>query len=471
MLKVYHIRLRNSLFISSNNITRFTALIPRILIIIYENNLCNLVQAVANALQFFGSISGLEPNNEKTDIYFGGVSDNIKLRIKNLTGYSEGTFPFKYLGLPLHDSHLHGHMYDALLSKIHQCITHWTTKLLSYAGRLQLLNSILFGLEGYWCNTLLLPAGLLKTLNNLCRNYLWNSQEGQHRLYMKSWLACCCPRDEGGFNIKEVLSLNRVNLCKWLWHILSNNASVWATWHTVYNLKMHTIWTAEKSAHHSESWRALLHTRDHLLHFFGTAAHATSRLLSCVDSQGHFRVAKMYELLRTKFPKVHWTNVVWDSAVIPKHSFITALAAQAKLPTVDCIIKRGLCWVNWCILCRAASETHTHLFFNCVFSRDLWCSMLTWMRLPGRSMNLRQELSWSNARYARKHWKMRWFRCCLNATTYAIWHERNTRLFTGKESSPHALVRNLQLSIVVKVLDTNRSVTDEMLDHLNAIYV
>ncbi|XP_074314267.1 uncharacterized protein LOC141649476 [Silene latifolia] len=140
----------------------------------------------AQALADFGQVSGSLANVDKTNIYFGGVPDQVKQTIMANTGYTEGVLPFKYLDLSLHDSKLTVSMYEELLCKLRNSVQHWTTKLLSYAGRLQPLNSIFFGLENYWTSTILLPRTIIKILNQCCRDYLWNVHDNTHKIYMKS---------------------------------------------------------------------------------------------------------------------------------------------------------------------------------------------------------------------------------------------------------------------------------------------
>ncbi|XP_074266595.1 uncharacterized protein LOC141589872 [Silene latifolia] len=287
-------------------------------------------------------------------------------------------------------------------------------------------------------------------------------------MYMKSWSSCCCPLAEGGFNIKEILSWNKANLCKWLWRLLHPTDSLWALWHTHYNLQHSQLWTAPISSHHSESWRSILSVRDSLLKLYGNCLAADKILQQCSTSAGHFLVCKMYDCLRPKFPIVRWAKTVWTAQALPKHSFITALAAQTKLATVDNLCKRGMYLVNWCVLCKQAGESHHHLFFKCPFSNSVWRGILGWMSLPGRSSTLRQELLWCALRTKRKHWKACWFGCCLTATVYTIWQERNARIFSGKELSVPTLLHQIKFHVAVKILDSKHS--KEVLDHLTLIY-
>ncbi|XP_074297810.1 uncharacterized protein LOC141628588 [Silene latifolia] len=57
------------------------------------------IQAVAHCLDQFSKLSGLYVNPAKTDLYMGGVADDVRNLILEATGFSMGAFPFRYLGL------------------------------------------------------------------------------------------------------------------------------------------------------------------------------------------------------------------------------------------------------------------------------------------------------------------------------------------------------------------------------------
>ncbi|XP_074290981.1 uncharacterized protein LOC141617715 [Silene latifolia] len=285
-------------------------------------------------------------------------------------------------------------------------------------------------------------------------------------MYMKSWVSCCSPWEEGGFNIKEILSWNKANLCKWIWLLINPTDSLWSVWNSAYNLKFDNIWTVKVKPHHCESCRGILHTRDFLLQVFGTADIAALSLSSCVSTCGKFQISKIYDLIRPHYAKVTWAPVIQNPNVLPKHRFICSLAFQKKLPTVGSLGKRGICMVNRCVLCKCALETHTHLFFKCDFSSALWRCILGWMRIYDRSNDLWKELPWCLSRYSRKHWKGSWYRSCISAT---IWLERNSRTFAGKETSLLVLVQQIQFQVGVRLLDRNIKANEEILTHLHSI--
>nr|TKR75465.1 hypothetical protein D5086_0000285070 [Populus alba] len=79
---------------------------------------------------------------------FGGVSGSIKHSILENTGFAEGSFPFRYLGVPLSPHRLLASQFSPLLHKLESAINGWLGRNLSYAGRAELLKANLLLLNG-----------------------------------------------------------------------------------------------------------------------------------------------------------------------------------------------------------------------------------------------------------------------------------------------------------------------------------
>ncbi|XP_074288751.1 uncharacterized protein LOC141613907 [Silene latifolia] len=294
--------------------------------------------------------------------------------------------------------------------------------------KISLINTVILGMEQYWCVTLLIPKGVLNLITKFCKNFLWNSEEGQRKLVMKSWSSCCVPHTEGGYDIKEVLSWNKSIIIEWLWAIDNNSDSLWSIWNQVYNIKSANFWTMPIRAYHSESWRSILIVRNDLIARAGSLE-TTRRILSNCTKGGRLKLILIYDHFREKALRISGYRGVWQRAVLPKHSFIMVLAMQGRLATIDKLNQKGTCLVNQCIMCKAANETHTHLFFKCSFNAAVWKGVLQWLAMQDRTLDMRRELRWITNRRVRRDWKPHWYSSCLNAAVYSLWEERNTRIF------------------------------------------
>ncbi|KAJ8419838.1 hypothetical protein Cgig2_030549 [Carnegiea gigantea] len=89
-----------------------------------------------------------------------------------LEGFQEGSLPMRYLGVPVTASRLSKLECRGLVKKIMGKIRFWATKSISFVGRAQLLNLVVFGMISYWASIFILPQDVIDQLNQIYRNYL-----------------------------------------------------------------------------------------------------------------------------------------------------------------------------------------------------------------------------------------------------------------------------------------------------------
>ena len=87
--------------------------------------------------------------------------------------YNGGT-TFQILRVPLSTKKMSIIQWYPLIDKIMARINSWTAKKLSYAGRTQLIKTVLFGVQSYWAQLFIIPAKIIKVIEGLCRSYLWS---------------------------------------------------------------------------------------------------------------------------------------------------------------------------------------------------------------------------------------------------------------------------------------------------------
>lgn len=108
------------------------------------------VQMMMNVFNNFSRATGFAFNPMKCKMYCAGMDEETKQDILNITGFQEGCLPFRYLGVAVTGKKLASHHYMSLVDRIVCKIKHWTTRMLTYAGRMQLIKSVTFALTNYW---------------------------------------------------------------------------------------------------------------------------------------------------------------------------------------------------------------------------------------------------------------------------------------------------------------------------------
>lgn len=86
----------------------------------------------------------------KSSLFLDGIFDNLKKDILEEMGYCVRGFPFKYLAVPIAARKLSIALCWPLVEKIAARITYWSNRLVTYAGSLQLIKAMIFGMKSYW---------------------------------------------------------------------------------------------------------------------------------------------------------------------------------------------------------------------------------------------------------------------------------------------------------------------------------
>ncbi|KAL0355076.1 UNVERIFIED_CONTAM: hypothetical protein Sradi_3954500 [Sesamum radiatum] len=123
-------------------------------------------------LKEFRDISGLAVNTSKSSIFTAGIVNNELDGILARTEFTRGEMPVQYLGIPLAAQRLLVTDYLLLVDRIANCSS--KGQVLSFAGRLELISSVIQGVE--WPQCFPLPAAVVDKIHRLCRSFLWNSK-------------------------------------------------------------------------------------------------------------------------------------------------------------------------------------------------------------------------------------------------------------------------------------------------------
>ncbi|GJU81687.1 RNA-directed DNA polymerase, eukaryota, reverse transcriptase zinc-binding domain protein [Tanacetum coccineum] len=162
------------------------------------------IMVIKKAMDLFSSVSGLNPNIGKNTVFFGNVPENIKQQILHILPFKVGKLLMTYLGVPLITKKIGINDCKCLIDRIKARVNSWKNKLLSYAGRLQLITSVLASMHIYWASAFRLPKAVIKDIDKVLKCYLWCNGEISKGKAKVSWKNVCKPKNEGGLDIKNL---------------------------------------------------------------------------------------------------------------------------------------------------------------------------------------------------------------------------------------------------------------------------
>ncbi|GJS01941.1 hypothetical protein Tco_0318449 [Tanacetum coccineum] len=269
---------------------------------------------VWDALEEFKDLSGLVPSIPNSKAYNRNVPNVIKQDILITMLFEECTLPLKYLGVLLISLHLLYRDCKFLIERIQICIVDWKNKSLSFAGRLQLIMSILSSMHIYWASVFILPSLIILDLEQYMRGFLWCQGEMKKGRAKVAWETMCKPKSEGGLGIKRLEEFNLILNGDWIWS---------THWYTKYpNLVRALVPTLNSDVTDRVLWR---------------------------DLNGIFN---QFSVL-----------LVWQC--------IRKLKTHDRLKQLDVSLGTNLNLLQ-CPLCDLVPDSHNHLFFECSFLMRVW---------------------------------------------------------------------------------------------------
>lgn len=181
----------------------------------------NSARGFKAVLEKFRVCSGLQVNVLKSLIFCAGMSDQQAENIYTIVDFNKGELPVRYLGLPLITKKLCHADCMPLLERVIARVQCWKGKYLSYAGRLQLVKSVLTRISIFRVAAFFIPAITVHAINRICRNFLWSGPDCNASHALVGWDDLLFPYDEGGLAIRDVAVVNRAALLRHVWNLLS----------------------------------------------------------------------------------------------------------------------------------------------------------------------------------------------------------------------------------------------------------
>lgn len=385
----------------------------------------------------YAACSGQIINNRKSSIHAGGISDMRLENMVQLLGFSVGSLPFTYLGAPIFKGRSKASYFQPIADRIKVKLSAWKASLLSIAGRVQLVKSVVQSMLIHTMTVYSWPISLLREIEKWIKNFIWSGDINKRKLVTVAWKKMCADLDEGGLGIRSLIKLNEATNLKMCWDLLRSKEQ-WA--HLLRSRVLRTstcirhhifssIWSGIKQEYYvikeNSSWivgngetinfwlddwcgaplSLNLHSHqisdfprklcNYIQHFRWCIPEDVARLLpnlgltvsKVIIPQHHqedmliwkhtasrvLTLKDAFEFKKNHFPKLPWTKAVWSKDFPPSKSLLVWRLMLGKLPADENLSTRGCYLPSTCSLCGNHSETSFHLFFECLYAVNLWC--------------------------------------------------------------------------------------------------
>lgn len=229
-------------------------------ILVFTDGSTKSLEAVLEIMHQFAGMSGLHINVSKSSIFAAGRNKASLLQAAASKGFTTGALPIRYMGMPLTSKVWSKLDYEPLIDQIRNIFLSWTHRALSFAGRLQLIKSVIASTINFWSSAFILPEGCTNTIESMCCAFLWSGSQTITHKAKVAWKDLCCPKEEGGLGIRRLTDTNRTFALSLIWKVFSLSGSYWVAWTRKYLLKDSSYWDV-KDNRGSWVWRKLLNLR------------------------------------------------------------------------------------------------------------------------------------------------------------------------------------------------------------------
>lgn len=155
-------------------------------------------------LDCFQILSGLKINFSKSGLIVLGKNSMWTSQMASKLGCNLVELPITYLGIPLANTNKLA-TWKPVIEKVRKKLASWKSGLLSKAGRLVLIKSVLNSIPLYYMSLFKVPKLVVKQIIKAQRNFFWTGSENRKGLRPISWNLIQRPKSLGGLGVDDLI--------------------------------------------------------------------------------------------------------------------------------------------------------------------------------------------------------------------------------------------------------------------------
>lgn len=212
------------------------------------------------------------------------------------------------------------------------------------------------------------------------------------------------------------------------WDIAQKQDKLWIRWIHAYYIRGNSLETMPISQQASWTVRKVLETRD------------TMGQIQGMPKQNKSLIRQIYLNLIGTHPKVTLKHLICRNEARPKAKF-TYGYIYGNMNTIEKLLKWGVHVEMYVCFLEFSQE---HLFLECEYARRIWERLMQWLRrINNSSENGSQLQQWVLNNTKGKSMQVVVLKQTFTEYIYAIWTERNTRIFEKSARSTEYIAKEI----------------------------
>nr|XP_043619793.1 uncharacterized protein LOC122591597 [Erigeron canadensis] len=172
--------------------------------------------------------------------------------------------------------------------------------------------------------------------------------------------------------------------------------------------------------------------------------------------EADFSASRVWDSIRHRSDVIPWVNLVWVPQCIPTHAFHLWLVMRNKLKTQDQMKRWDVgsetnLMLMCCSLCQHGLDSHSHLFFEYYYSVQVWNEVRSLVGLQNLP-NIWDSIAGWLIVQPQKSGQVTIAKLLVAATSYFVWQERNSWLFTTTRRTPSELAEVIKYTVRLKLM-------------------
>lgn len=309
----------------------------------------------------YETASGQKVNFQKSSMI---PSDRLSVRrvrdLQEILGMRLSTLPFRYLGSYLHKGINRSRYCATLLQHFDDKLQGWHSRLLSSAGRLVLLRSVISALPLHVMAAGGLPKSVIKMIHRKMATFYWGN-----RHHWVAWSNITLPTEEGGLGLRDLNSLQQAYHCR-IWWLYHKQDTLWSRYmHAKYGRRG----DFRPRLPDSPVWKLICRIN----HLCVTHTAGTNNFLTWQPStSGEFALKSAYNIRRPSRPTLLSAKFIWFKHHSPSIRLLLWRLFHAALPFEDYIGSYLTARPTQCPFCKQYSSSVDHVFLYCSTIQPLW---------------------------------------------------------------------------------------------------
>jgi hypothetical protein len=167
-------------------------------------------------LSCYEAMSRMKINFDKSEVFTMGLSEEEQQETVRVLNCKLGSFPMKYLGMPISDCKVTKAQLKYVSDKTEKRLGTWQCDYLSSGGKLVLIDSCLSSISMYTMVVYQLYEGNHQLFDTIRSRFYWQGTGKKRKYHMIKWEALNRPKEVGGLGFMDVRAMNISLLAKWI---------------------------------------------------------------------------------------------------------------------------------------------------------------------------------------------------------------------------------------------------------------